>query len=222
MSTAGRTADPSAEIDPGPIALAAFASSTLILSAVNAELIDKSAIQAVIASAWIMGGLVQFVVGVFCMTKGRLFGAVAFTSYGGFWLSFAIYETFYVSKIPAAEHGQATALFLAPWLIFTLFVWIASFKTNRAFVLGLGTLLVTIMTLVLGQATGSEAWIRLGGWLGVVLALGVFYIAAAEMINQVFARQVLPLGDLSARPAGEGGEIQSRTGREAVAVSSHQ
>jgi len=189
--------DMSAKMDPGPIALAAFASSTLMLSAVNAGLIDKPAIQAVIASAWVMGGLVQFVVGVVCLTKGRLFGGVAFTSYGGFWLAFAVYETFYIVRIPPAEHGQATALFLAPWLIFTLFLWIASFKTSRALVVGLGTLLITILTLVLGQATGSEGWLKTGGWLGLVLALGVFYIAAAELINQVYARNVLPLGDLS-------------------------
>jgi len=152
-----RTAvDLAAKMDAGPIALAAFASSTLVLSAVNAQLIDKSAIQAVIASAWVMGGLVQFVVGVFCLTKGRLFGGAAFTSFGGFWLSFAVYETFYVSKIPPAEHGHATALFLAPWLIFTLFLWLASFRTSRALVVGLGALLVTIATLVLGQATSSE------------------------------------------------------------------
>jgi uncharacterized protein len=198
LSAVDLPVDLSAKMDAGPIALAAFASSTLMLSAVNAQLIDKSAIQAVIASAWIMGGLVQFVIGVFSLTKGRLFGGVAFTSYGGFWLSFAVYETFYVSKIPAAEHGHATALFLAPWLIFTLFVFLASFRTSRALVVGLGTLLVTIMILVLGQATSSEGWLTLGGWVGIILALGVFYIAAAELINQVYGREVLPLGDLSA------------------------
>ena len=197
VSPVRTTVDLAAKMDAGPIALAAFASSTLILSAVNAQLIDKSAIQAVIASAWVMGGLVQFVVGVFCLTKGRLFGGVAFTSFGGFWLSFAVYETFYVSKIPPAEHGHATALFLAPWLIFTLFLWLASFRTSRALVVGLGALLVTIATLVLGQATSSESWLKIGGFLGLVLALGVFYIAGAELINQVYARQILPLGDLN-------------------------
>jgi len=197
MLTAKAPDDLSARIDPGPIALAAFASSTLILSAVNAQFVNKSALQAVIASAWIMGGLVQFIVGVYSLTAGRLFAAVAFMSYGGFWLSFAVYETFYLSKVAAAEHGHATAWFLAPWLIFTLFLWIASFKTNVAFVIGLGLLLVTIATLVLGQARTSEGWIKTGGWLGLILALEIFYVAAAELINQMFGRHVLPLGDLS-------------------------
>jgi succinate-acetate transporter protein len=197
MTTLTAPDDLSARIDPGPIALAAFASSTLLLSAVNARLVDKSALQAVIASAWVMGGLVQFVVGVFSLATGRLFAAVAFMSYGGFWLAFALYETFYLSKVAPAEHGHATALFLAPWLIFTLFLWIASFKTNVAFVLGLGLLLITIAALVVGQARASEGWIKIGGWLGLLLAVEIFYVAAAELINQVFGRHVLPLGDLS-------------------------
>src|SRR6187549_3527154 len=109
MSTATAPDDLAARMDPGPIALSAFASSTLLLSTVNAGLVDKSALQAVIASAWILGGLVQFIVGLYSLLVGRLFAAVAFTSYGGFWLSFALYETFYLKNIPLPEHGHATA-----------------------------------------------------------------------------------------------------------------
>lgn len=183
-------------LDPGPIALAAFASSTFLLSWVNAGLIDKTGIQAVIASAWVMGGLVQFVIGIYALTRGRLFAAAAFTSYGGFWISFAVYEVFNVGKVAPAEHGHVTALFLAPWLIFTAILWIAAWKTNLALLLGLSILFVTILTLTLGQALSSESWIKIGGWLGLVLALEIFYLAAAELINQVFQREVLPLGEL--------------------------
>jgi uncharacterized protein len=197
MSAATVPKNPHPTLDPGPIALAAFASSTLILSAVNAQLVDRSALQAVIASAWLMGGLVQFIVGVYSMTAGRLFGGIAFMSYGGFWLSFAAYETFYVSKVAPAEHGHATAWFLAPWVIFTLILWLATLRTNLVLVGGLGLLLITIVVLVVGQYTTSEAWLKLGGWLGIVLALEVFYIAAAELLNQVYGRTVLPLGEFS-------------------------
>ena len=185
-----------APLDPGPIALAAFASSTFLLSWLNAGLIDKSALQAVIPSAWVMGGLVQLLVGIYALTRGRLFAAVAFTSYGGFWISFAIYEVFNAGNVPAEEHGHVTALFLAPWLIFTAMLWVASWKTNYALVLGLSMLFLTIVALTVGQATGSGTWIKVGGWLGLLLAIEIFYIAAAELVNQVFGRQVLPLGEL--------------------------
>lgn len=202
QTTDTRVADDLAiRMDPGPIALAAFASSTVLLSAVNAGLVDKSAIQAVFASAWIMGGAVQLLVGLYSLAVGRLFAAVAFISYGGFWLSFAIYETFYVKNVVEEQHGHATALFLAPWLLFTLILWIASWKTNVAFVVGLGILVLTILALILGQANESASWIKLGGWLGLLLALEIFYIAAAELINQMFNRPLLPLG-----PLGQGRE----------------
>ena len=195
MSTASVPEKPL--FDAGPIALGAFASSTLILSSVNVNFVDKTTFQAVIASAWVMGGLVQLLVGIYSLTVGRLFASVAFMSYGGFWLSFAVFETFYVSKVPLAEHGHATALFLAPWLIFTIILWIASFKTNMAFVIGVGLLVLTIAALILGQANTNENWIKIGGWLGLVLALEIFYIAGAELINQMFGRHILPLGEFS-------------------------
>jgi uncharacterized protein len=195
MSTASVPEKPL--FDAGPIALGAFASSTLILSSVNVNFVDKTTFQAVIASAWVMGGLVQLLVGIYSLTVGRLFASVAFMSYGGFWLSFAVFETFYVSKVPLAEHGHATALFLAPWLIFTIILWIASFKTSMAFVIGVGLLVLTIAALILGQANTNENWIKIGGWLGLVLALEIFYIAGAELINQMFGRHILPLGAFS-------------------------
>jgi len=195
MSTASVPEKPL--FDAGPIALGAFASSTLILSSVNVNFVDKTTFQAVIASAWVMGGLVQLLVGIYSLTVGRLFASVAFMSYGGFWLSFAVFETFYLSKVPPAEHGHATALFLAPWLIFTIILWIASFKTSMAFVIGVGLLVLTIAALILGQANTNENWIKIGGWLGLVLALEIFYIAGAELINQMFGRHILPLGEFS-------------------------
>jgi len=195
MSTASVPEKPL--FDAGPIALGAFASSTLILSSVNVNFVDKTTFQAVIASAWVMGGLVQLLVGIYSLTVGRLFASVAFMSYGGFWLSFAVFETFYVSKVPLAEHGHATALFLAPWLIFTIILWIASFKTSMAFVIGVGLLVLTIAALILGQANTNENWIKIGGWLGLLLALEIFYIAGAELINQMFGRHILPLGEFS-------------------------
>ena len=198
MSTVGVKGDLTAKIDAGPIALSGFASSTFLLSAINMNWIDKAAFPAVIASAWIMGGLVQFVTGIYSMVQGRLFAGVAFTAYGGFWLSFATYEQFYAKSVPKPEAGHAIALFLAPWLIFTLFLLIAALRTNLVLLIGLAMLEITIATLVVGRAKGNADWVKLSGWLGFILALEIFYLAAAELINQVFERQVLPLMPLSA------------------------
>jgi len=183
-------------IDPGPIALTAFAISTFLLSWLNAGLIDKGALQAVIASAWVLGGSVQLLVGVYSLTRGRLFAATAFTLYGGFWISLAVFEVFGLPNVAEDQRGPVLALFLLPWLIFTTYLWIASWKTNGAFVLGLGMLWVVILVLTIGQATHGATWLKVGGWLGLALAVEVFYIAAAELINQIFGRKILPLMEL--------------------------
>src|SRR5690242_20413143 len=90
---------PAPAIDAGPIALMAFALSTFILSAINAQIVDKPAIWGAIASAWFMGGGIQLLIGVYQLVKGKLFSAMAFLAYGAFWLSFALYEASYVVKI---------------------------------------------------------------------------------------------------------------------------
>ena len=202
MSTVGVKGDLTAKIDAGPIALTGFATSTFLLSAINMNWVNHAIIPVAVASAWIMGGLVQFVIGLYSLIQGRLFAGVAFTAYGGFWLSFATYEQFYAKSVPKPEAGHAIALFLAPWLIFTLFLLIAALRTNLALFIGLGMLEITIAALVVGEAKSNENWIKFGGWVGLILALEIFYVAAAELINQVFERQVLPLVSLSAgRPA---------------------
>lgn len=185
-------------IDPGPIALTAFAISTFLLSWTNAGLVHASAAEAVLASAWVMGGGIQAVVGVYSITRGRLFAGVAFMLYGGLWISLALFETFFLEGVPVEERGHVLALFIAPWLIFTLYLWIAAWKTNIAFVVGLGLLWLVFLTFVIGRASGETTWMRVCGWLGLVLALEIFYIAAAELINQVFKRHILPLGELGA------------------------
>jgi uncharacterized protein len=200
MSTVGVKGDLAAKIDAGPIALTGFATSTFILSAVNMNWVKPPLIFAAVASAWIMGGLVQFVIGIYSIIQGRLFAGVAFSAYGGFWLSYATYAQFYVKNIPEVERGHAGALFLAPWLIFTLFLWIASIRTNLALFIGLGMLEITIAALVIGDAKGIENWTKFGGVVGLILAVEIFYLAAAELINQVFERPVLPIVPLS-KPA---------------------
>jgi uncharacterized protein len=201
----GPPVDAQAAVDPGPLALGAFALSTFILSFVNADLVDKTAIGGAIASAWIVGGLVQLLVGLWQLIRGRLFPAVAFTSYGGFWLSFAMYETVYAPHIPEAVRGDATAVFLAPWIVVTAYLLIASLKTNLVLTVGLAMLLALIIVLTIGQAQGSEGWIKFGGWLGLALAAEIWYLAAAELINQQFGRHLLPLWEFGPHPVTQPG-----------------
>ena len=201
-------------IDPAPLALGAFATNTFLLSFVNTGLIDKSAAVAAVASSFAFGGLIQILVGFWELHDGKLFPGVTFASFGAFWVSFGIYETFFVGELAPAVRGPATALFLAPWIIFTLYMLVASLRTNIALVIAFLLVLALLIPTVIGFKTGNVTALHVGGWAGIVLAVEVWYIAAADMFAHQFGRAVLPLGDLT-----KAAKATSNPSREAAHAS---
>ena len=79
---------PSPIADPGPLGLAGFAMTTFVLSMFNAELVSTGGEPMVLGLALAYGGLAQLLAGMWEFRTGNTFGAVAFTSYGAFWISF--------------------------------------------------------------------------------------------------------------------------------------
>src|SRR5437588_6398686 len=86
--TGGRTAGGWAPADPGPLGLAGFAATTFMLSMINANLVSATALPTVFAMAIAYGGIAQLVAGIWEFRTGNTFGAVAFCSFGTFWISF--------------------------------------------------------------------------------------------------------------------------------------
>ncbi len=74
--------------DPGPLGLAGFAGTTFFLSVVNTNMLGASVQTVVLGLALFYGGLAQLLAGMWEFVKGNTFGAVAFTSFGAFWMSF--------------------------------------------------------------------------------------------------------------------------------------
>ncbi|MCK4176521.1 acetate uptake transporter [Aciditerrimonas ferrireducens] len=181
-------------VSPAPIAFGAFAGTTFLLSWVNTGRFSAPGIETAVATAWAFGGLVQLVVGFWHLRNDELFPAVTFGSFGAFWISFALFATLYLDQIPAASRGSATALFLVPWAVFSLYMLVGAVRVNLAVFVAYVLVEATVIALIVGDATGHQSAVHVGGWLGVVLAAEVWYIAAAEVLNHQFGRQLLPLG----------------------------
>ena len=64
-----------------------------MLSCINVGALDITAPNLVVALAYAYGGLIQLLAGMWEMAVGNTFGAVALSSYGGFWISFGIILT---------------------------------------------------------------------------------------------------------------------------------
>src|SRR5213595_1162209 len=69
--------------DPAPLGLGAFALTTFILSGHNASFIPDLIW---VGPALFYGGLVQLLAGMQEYRNRNVFGATAFSTYGGFWL----------------------------------------------------------------------------------------------------------------------------------------
>jgi len=95
---------------PRASGLAAFALTTFVLSMFNAGLVSSAGEPVVLGLALGYGGVAQVLAGMWEFRTGNTFGAVAFTSFGAFWLSFWAFVTFFEGDIPAANVGDAVGL----------------------------------------------------------------------------------------------------------------
>jgi uncharacterized protein len=179
--------------DPAPLGLAALALSTLVLSVFNAGLLDRSGAPVVIGMAVAYGGLVQLLAGMWEFRRGNTFGAMAFGSFGAFWLSYALLEDVLINRIPASEAGNATAMFFIVWAIFTALLWIASVRLSEAVSVTLALLTVTFVLLGIGDAGAHSELIKIAGWFGIATAATGLYAAFGALINSTYERTVVPL-----------------------------
>ena len=179
--------------DPGPLGLAAFALTTFVLSMFNSGIMDDKAEPIVFGLALAYGGVAQILAGMWEFRTGNTFGAVAFTSYGAFWLSFWAFVQFFEKDVPAKDAGHAVGLYLIAWGIFTTYMFVASLRTTAAISLVFVLLSVTFFLLGIGNAGAHENVTKLGGWFGLATAAAAWYASFAAVTNSTFGRIVLPV-----------------------------
>jgi succinate-acetate transporter protein len=185
--------------DPGPLGLGAFALTTFVLSMFNAGLVGKGGEPVVLGLALAYGGLGQLLAGMWEFRTGNTFGAVAFTSFGAFWLSYWAFVQFFAKDIPAADVGHAVGLYLIAWGIFTAYMFVASLRTTAIIAAVFFALAVTFFLLGIGNAGGHTSIVKAGGWAGLITAALAWYGSIAAVTNSTYGRAVLPVRSLSRR-----------------------
>jgi uncharacterized protein len=186
--------------DPGPLGLAGFALTTFVLSVFNTGMI-KTGAGVVLGLALAYGGIAQFAAGMWEFVKGNTFGAVAFGSFGAFWISF----WWLLNHLPADAKGNDLAhgigVYLLAWAIFTGYMFVASLRTTGAVAAVFLFLTATFLFLAIGAFAMSTADVaganysglyKFGGWLGLITALLAWYASFAAVTNSTFKRVVLP------------------------------
>jgi len=179
--------------DPGPLGLAGFAMTTFVLSMFNAQLVGSGGEPVVLGLALAYGGLAQLLAGMWEFRTGNTFGAVAFTSFGAFWLSFAALVAVFAPQIPTTDVGPALGLYLWAWAIFTTYMFVASLRTTGAIALVFLLLAVTFILLAAGNSGDNTNVIKWGGYIGLATAAAAWYASFAAVVNSTFKRTILPV-----------------------------
>ena len=183
--------------DPGPLGLGAFAMTTFILSMFNAELVRGAGLPVVFGVALMYGGIAQILAGMWEFRAGNTFGATAFTSFGAFWLSYWALVHFYLGDIvKAGAAGKAVGLYLIAWGIFTLYMFVATFRINVGLVVVFGLLVITFALLGIGDAGAHANLHKWGGYVGLATAAAAWYCSFAGVLKSTFDRTVLPVKPL--------------------------
>jgi len=185
--------------DPAPLGLAAFALTTFMLSGANATFIPGGIW---VGLAIFYGGLIQLLAGMWEFRNRNVFGATAFSTYGGFWLSLGVFEVLrstssgFTSLTP--DVYNALAWFLLAFAIFNTYMLLWASRLNLATFAVFLALEITELLLVIGffrLAHGNSAYmLHVGGWSGIVTALVAWYASAAGVVNGMSPKTVVPVG----------------------------
>jgi uncharacterized protein len=201
--TAGRSAGWT-PADPGPLGLAAFAGTTFMLSLINSGLVGTQhapgggLLPMVAGLALAYGGIAQFLAGIWEFRTGNTFGAVAFCSYGAFWISF-YFIVHSVAQNTGTEVFSGLGLYLWMWGIFTTYMFIASLRTTGAVALVFLLLAITFIILGIGNSALAgtnnviNGTIKLGGYIGILTAIAAWYASFAAVVNSTFGRIIAPV-----------------------------
>jgi succinate-acetate transporter protein len=177
--------------DPGPLGLAAFALTTFLLSAKNVGWTTGG--NAWLGFAFAYGGLAQLLAGMWEFRNRNVFGATAFSTYGGFWIGLGLYVLLVEGSSP--DPLNDLGFILLAFAIFNTYMLLWSTRTNLATFFVFLALEATEIILFLGFFWNSENTIHLGGFVGVVTALVAWYTSAAGVLNGMAGRQIIKLGD---------------------------
>ena len=200
--------------DPARLGLAAFALTTFLLSGHNASFIPDAVW---IGPALFYGGLVQLLAGMWEFRNRNVFGATAFSTYGGFWIALgsivvlADLSKNFASALADTNLTNGLAWFLFAFAVFNTYMLLWSMRVSLAVFGVFLTLEITEIVLVIGffniSHGGSEFWLHAGGWCGVLTAAVAWYTSAAGVVNGMSPTPVLPVG---AAPIGRIGSPMSR------------
>ncbi len=172
------------------------------LSAANAHWMTAATGDAWLGYALAYGGVIQLLAGMWEFKNRNVFGATAFSTYGGFWIGLFLWVQFvapHATSASAADHDLGWILLA--FAIFNTYMLLWSSMVNTAIFMVFLTLEATEILLFIGNFAANANIVKIGGYVGILTALSAWYASAAGVGNGVAGRVVLPVGQPFWNPA---------------------
>lgn len=185
--------------NPAPFGLLAYGMSTVLLSLANAGVYTAGTM--VLAMAVFFGGLAQVLVALMAFRNDDTFGVTAFGGYGFLWITLGFLTIGASHGWADVNSGTAMGYYLTVWAVFTLGLLVASAVAPRVLTGVLALTVVLLSLLAVANFTEDASIAELGGWEGVVTGAAAIYLAFAFLLNGMFGRTVLPVGEPLVRGA---------------------
>ena len=178
--------------NPAPLGLMGFGMTTILLNLHNAGLFPLDSM--ILSMGIFYGGIAQIIAGILEFRKGNTFGLTAFSSYGLFWISLVgllIIPQFIPSYNGPDDIAMGSYLFL--WGLFTFMMFISTLKKNTALQFVFISLSILFWLLALSHFVNPQFGI-IAGFEGIICGLSAIYLAMAQVINETYGKQILPIG----------------------------
>ncbi len=138
---------------------------------------------ALAAPALVFSGLFLLIAANWEYNNGNTFGATAFGTYSGFFLTFGLLSVFlWAGFITDVQHAHLVGMMALAFVFMTFIFWIGSFKITIAHNLMLFFLLITFIlwAIPLLSFNGTSTY------MGATLPASVFYAGVVGLIDVVF------------------------------------
>lgn len=177
--------------NPGPLGLLAFGMTTVLLNIHNAGFFGLGTM--IMAMGVFYGGMAQVIAGIMEFKKGNTFGTTAFISYGFFWLTLVGIWVFPTLGFGSAPTNSAMIAYFIMWGLFTSGLFVATLKGNFTLKFIFASLAILFFLLAIRDITGSAIIGTITGFEGIICGASAIYTGLAQVINEHFGKDVLPL-----------------------------
>ena len=178
--------------NPAPLGLMAFGLTTVLLNLHNAGIFEMNSM--ILAMGIFYGGIAQIIAGIMEAKKNNTFGAVAFVSYGSFWLTLVALIVIPKFGWVGATSPAAMISYLVMWGIFTSLLFIGTLRISRSLQFIFFTLAVLFFLLAASESSTNTSLKSFTAYEGIVCGASAIYTGAGALLNEIYGKTIFPLG----------------------------